>query len=239
MLILCSSFVFADKIIDIQQQGELVVAYPPNTHFEEGIPFNLTFMVHNSTGSLISDATCVFNLVDEGNNIVIYNTTLNVDPIGIQYLLMNETIVDNNGNFNYHVYCNNSEEGFLVSGFHMTKTGLDEDTMYNLTISYIIGLSALFLILLYIVFNLDNKHIVLKFFIVSFVIYLGVSIPRVLYLLEPADIISDLIKYYLRLIYVFTVYVFLAFLWMVGEYYGKTSGIKDWFNNKIGRKGYD
>lgn len=92
-------------------------------------------------------------------------------------------------------------------------------------------------ILLFIYSKLDQNHKHLKTFILLFVMYLTLVIPRALNVFIADKFSSDLVIYYVWFLRVITIYIIGYFLWSIADYYGKTSGIKNWINDKVGNKG--
>lgn len=92
-------------------------------------------------------------------------------------------------------------------------------------------------ILLFIYSKLDQTHKHLKTFILLFVMYLTLVIPRALNVFIADKFSADLVIYYIWFLRVVTLYIIGYFVWSIFDYYGKTSGIKNWINDHVGNKG--
>ena len=173
------------------------------------------------------------SVIYPSGEVVYLNDTMNKNGYSYTYNWSNTSEL---GEYFYFV-CGDKDEVLTCEtlSFYVSKTGFDYDTTFKVIITYIIGLAIILGILLYIAFKLDEKHIVIKFFIVAFSIFMASTITRAGYILYSNDINIDLVKYYTRFIKVFVYYVFAYFVWELAEYYGKTSGLKRWLKDKFGR----
>lgn len=239
LVLVFSSLAFAVPQSSEWNYDQLIVVSSKFDYLALFDDYVLNFGVLDSDGGLLNNSLvdCSGNFYDvNGTNIFSGGLVKSANFID-HSLVLNSSLIGNIGDHYYSVYCNasNGEFGYFSSVIGVTRTGLSYEDMFKVAISYIFGLSILLFLLLYIAFNLDKRHIVLKFFIVSLSIFLGITIIRAIYLLEPNSLSIDLTKYYMRFIKVYVVYVFLAFIWFIGEYYGKTDYIKRFFKDKFGR----
>lgn len=240
LIILGSVSVFAQPPGQIL--GDLTILYPKYDIVKVNENFTAHFHVYNSLNELLdnTDFDCFVHVYGTNGSHEFQEETLN-DPNGIDKEWLYDASAHNDiGWHAYNVFCNTtSENGAVAGSFLVSHSGFDYNDAFKIALIYIIGVSLLMFLLLYVAFKLDERHLVLKFFIISFVIFLASTITKSVYVMNFDDLSINLVKYYMRFLKAFVYYVIIAFCWIIADYYGKTDRIKDWVNRKFRSDKYE
>lgn len=84
--------------------------------------------------------------------------------------------------------------------------------------------------------KLDEKHYLFKTFLLCFSIYLIAVIPRIIIQYVDFGFSYDILKYYLRFLWIFTIYLAGYFIYSIANYYGKLDVFKQIIKDNFGKK---
>lgn len=218
--------------------GNLEIIQPQTSIFKINTDVELYYHIANSSGfvlnnTMVSCRAHVYNPIEQ--HILVYNLTneelYNMD----KELIINKSLLTNEGIYSINLWCNTSNSyGFLSDFFYITRDGIDTPLDYTLVI--IVGLIGVVLIFLIISFNINDAQWLLKGILLFFSIFLTTLIPRFLYSLYPSELTSNLIKYDIRIIYLLFIYMIIYGLYKVFDYYGKFDGVKRWIEDNFKNK---
>lgn len=161
------------------------------------------------------------------------------------YIILKDGLVNETGtmqlwsNGSYYFNFSKSNGTYIIkTAEYEREVFVRESEVSNMAVdlSIIIGIIAFIGIFLFIAFKLDESHWVLKTVITVFSIFLILLIPRYLFSVSPSDLTSDLVKYSVRMIYLFVIYIVMYLLWKFFKYYGKTESIERWFEDNFKNK---
>jgi len=122
--------------------GGLDIAYPPIIYYLEDSNLTLNFHVYNSTGFIMnnSDVSCIIDIYNQnGIEIIEDNLTYESDDF---YYVFNYTSLDCCINYQWIVYCNGTEAGYITGGFVVNTIGKDFDNSNNNSIYILFLLMA-------------------------------------------------------------------------------------------------
>lgn len=238
LLIILLLSVSAYSQVQVQSFGELYIIEPKTEYYKINEDNFLHVHVYDKLGNLLMPNTydCFAHVYNSNNYHVLQsNMTSDINGVDKELNITNVTIKE--GHYSYTISCEKGvNSGALSSEFIVTNTGYD--TRNIVLFSILFGIMGIIGALLYIVSQLDVKiHNILRTFIILFIIYFSAVIPRTLAFLVNNSITSDLLKYYLLFLKIFSVYLLLYFMWSILEYYGKTTDIKRFIHDKVGNKG--
>lgn len=129
----------------------LDIVNPKFDYYKFGENIELNFQVYNSSGFLLDNTTvsCEFHLYHE-NGYHVLNQTLNYHYDEF-YVTLNNSILDNERQYTYIMWCENSEGGFISSNFIVNQSGSETVNNFFPTI-------LVFLILIGVYFFFGDLH---------------------------------------------------------------------------------
>lgn len=105
----------------------LNILYPKILYYENGKDFILNFHVLNATGSILDNTTteCILHFYDNTGVHLFRNELLYFN--GDFYYNMSGTLIQDNGEYAYNVWCTNSQVGGFTSGEIIVTTSGNEN----------------------------------------------------------------------------------------------------------------
>jgi len=162
-------------------------------------------------------------------NYTIYDENQSVNEVGNLSIYADDLYYFNfskeNGRF-VITLCDSTYREVYVNGDGEVITG---------SILAILGVIA---ILLFIYYKVDDSiHPLFRTFILCFVIFLTMLVPRALFALTKTPFSSDFATYYVWFLRIFIVYLMGYFIWSIADYYGKTEVFKSFIKGNFGKRG--
>ena len=149
--------------------GTLEITYPKVIYYELGQNFTLYYHVFNSTGSMVTNADCMFHLYNDSNGKHLVEQYLELDGNNMEYeYKVDQALFKDQGTYATIVYCNNSEAGFLSTEFFITKDGQLVPDDLSIPFAAIIIPLVISLLLMIGSFTLGETHNIFKIFLFLF-----------------------------------------------------------------------
>lgn len=125
IIILLVTPILADPpfITQEAEAGGLDITFPTGTFFKPGQNFTISYHVFNTTGSLITDADCLFHMYNSTDNLHIYEEYLNTSDEDYEIIIDGaKTLVP--GTYPVLLSCNTTTlAGFASSAIYITPLG--------------------------------------------------------------------------------------------------------------------
>ncbi len=217
IFLVLSSFVYAvpPQTVFSDGQSDLKIKIPPFNTILEGRDFEFEFHVFNKSNGvpLIEGIDCFLHIYNSSGKHI-YEGVDSTPSHTFDYSFDIRGTNFTHGTYGYIVSCNNSERGgFTSTYFDVTKDGRSLDTYDTRARSLIIGLGILSFILLFIAFNVDKDHYLLKLLCLFFSMFPLLLMPNVL--LNPYSANTSFLKLVLMFFRILVVYFFLYFNWVL------------------------
>jgi hypothetical protein len=186
--------------------NDLEIKCPIFDYIRQGENFEFEVHVFNkSNGVYMTDVGCYIHLYnDTGRHILTqYDDTVSHDfDYSFKY---NFTDV---GQYHYIIQCNNSAQGgFSSAAFEVTNNGLENPTKQAM----VLGVGLVAFLLLYLGFNLDKQHFILKLLTLCLFVGMLILIPAVLIggfsiMTTFAKTITWFFRFFFTYLFIFAIY---------------------------------
>jgi hypothetical protein len=138
-IILLVSFVSAQPPFNTRDEifleNQIQIHLPEMRYYVQDSNLTLNFWVHNSTGYVLDNTTtdCMMSIMNQRGTILVQDELVYSTSTESFYYVFNYSNYTLSKNYEYAIYCNNSEEaGFNSAGIQINRGG--EETEQNATI---------------------------------------------------------------------------------------------------------
>jgi len=183
--------------------------YPLNQMYKANEDINFSYHIMNKTGFLVSNisTSCEFHLYNQ-KSTEIFEDNLKFKSTDF-YIDVNKSLFNTIGEYSWYLNCNGTKgAGFVFSNFEIIQENQDYESNYLL----LLGVIAICAFLIFIAFNLDATHVILKFGLILLTLFILKIIPAITAIGNGMTGIGFL-KIYNRTLIVIIVWFVIYFTW--------------------------